>query len=75
MIKDVQCRRCGQSFVPEKVIQQILKVANEKHLELFHELFWLCQNCRRETFAQNLIGSELQKVARVPHVAKRRREK
>ena len=41
----------------------------------FKNLFRLCQNCRKETFAQQLIGSELKRVARVPTVIKRRSEK
>lgn len=75
MVQDVLCRRCGEPFAPQKTFQDILKTISEKHLEPFHDFLVLCQKCRRETFAQQLIGSELQRVARVPHMAKRRREK
>lgn len=69
------CRQCGKPFALEKVFQHISKTISERHLESFRDLFVLCQKCRRETFARQLIGSELRKVGRVPHVAKRRSEK
>lgn len=34
----------------------------------------LCQEYRREAFARQLIGRDFEKIARIPHIAKRRRE-
>jgi anaerobic selenocysteine-containing dehydrogenase len=75
MAEDVLCKRCSNPFISQKSLRQILEIVKEKHLERFRDFFGMCQKCRSETFAQQLIGSQLQKVARIPCVVKRRSEK
>ncbi|MFC1892726.1 molybdopterin-dependent oxidoreductase [Chloroflexota bacterium] len=68
----VICKRCGHVFMSEKMLRQITKIISERNLERFQDSFMLCQTCRRETFAHQLIGSRLEKVDRAPYVTKRR---
>lgn len=75
MAEDVLCERCNQPFVSQKTLQQILETIKKKHLERFEYLFKMCQKCRKEIFVQQLIGSELQRVARFHRRIKRRSKK
>ncbi|MCG6534913.1 MAG: molybdopterin-dependent oxidoreductase, partial [Syntrophales bacterium LBB04] len=75
MNEDVLCERCNEPFIDQKGFQQILTVLKEKRLEQYLGLFKLCPKCRREAFCQELLGSDLRKVARVPTLIKRRNEK
>jgi len=74
MAEAVVCQRCGQEIAPAKVLRHINRTIQEKNLERFNEYWVLCPKCRRETFANQLIGDRLDKVDRVPHVSRRRKE-
>lgn len=74
MGKQVLCRNCGQPFASEKVFNHVCKTVQEKNLIKFQDYLELCPKCRRETFAQNIIGTNLKPVAKVKQVVKRRSE-
>ena len=70
----VSCQRCGELFISLQNHQKILKFAKDKDLDKYQVYFALCQNCRAQSFAEQMIGNNLKRVERVRHVAKRRQE-
>jgi len=68
----VSCQRCKNLFVSLEHHQEILKIAEDKGLGSYRAYFSLCQNCRAQAFAEQMIGNHLEKVKRTEHVAKRR---
>jgi len=70
----VSCQRCKNLFVSLEHHQEILKIAEDKGLGSYRAYFSLCQNCRAQAFAEQMIGNHLEKVKRTEHVAKRRQE-
>ena len=74
MAEGVRCRQCGKPFARQKTFQHIQETIKERHLEQFQDLLMMCQECRRVTLAHQLVGDQLQRVPRVPHMAKRRTE-
>ncbi|MFC1981318.1 molybdopterin-dependent oxidoreductase [Chloroflexota bacterium] len=73
--EQVLCKKCGQTFVSQKIFRQLSRVVGEKNLERFEGRFELCQQCRVQAFAEGLLGNDLERVSKVKHVAKRRSEK
>ena len=73
-VKRMGCKRCGESFISPQLQQKVLKIAKEKGLHHYQSYFELCQKCRAQVFADQLVGDRLEKVVRVTHVAKRKRE-
>jgi len=69
------CQRCGEPFISPRTLQKVFKIANDKDLKNYQDYFFLCQRCRKQRFAEHLVGERLEKVERVKHVAKRRHEK
>lgn len=70
MAEKVPCRKCGRPFISRQEYNHLLRTLGpEKEVGLFA----LCQGCRRETFARNLLSTP-RKVPRVPWVARRRAE-
>ena len=70
----VSCQRCGEAFISLQNHQKILKIAKDKDLDPYQVYFALCQNCRAQFFAEQMIGNSLKKVERVRYSAKRRQE-
>jgi anaerobic selenocysteine-containing dehydrogenase len=70
----VSCQRCGEPFISLQNHQKILRIAKDKNLENYQVYFALCQNCRARSFAEQMIGNNLERVEQVRHVAKRRQE-
>ena len=73
-MKRMGCKRCGESFISPHLQQKILEIAKEKGLHHYQSYFELCQKCRTQVFADQLIGDRLEKVDRVKHIAQRKRE-
>ena len=73
--KQVLCNKCSRPFVSQVIFDKISEIAGRENLEQFQESFLLCQGCKRDGFAGKLIGDNMERVARVKHVAKRRSEK
>jgi anaerobic selenocysteine-containing dehydrogenase len=70
----VSCQRCGEPFISLQNHQKILRIAKDKNLENYQVYFALCQNCRAQSFAEQMIGNNLERVEQIRHVAKRRQE-
>jgi anaerobic selenocysteine-containing dehydrogenase len=73
-VKRTGCKRCGEPFISPQLQQQVLKIAKEKGLDHYQSYFELCQKCRAQTFADQLVGDRLEKVDRVKHAAQRKHE-
>jgi len=71
----VSCQRCGDSFISLQDQGKILKIAKDKGLDKWQVYFTLCQNCRAQVFAEQMIENNLERAERVKHVAKRRHER
>jgi anaerobic selenocysteine-containing dehydrogenase len=71
-MSSVSCKGCGRPFISEEKFKHVLRSLDEKNMDPgMAGFFSLCQECRRGTFARNLLGDSLQRVARVPWVSKR----
>lgn len=71
----ISCQRCGDPFISLQNQRKIFKIAEEKGLDKCQVYFTLCQNCRAQVFAEQMIENNLERAERVKHVAKRRRER
>ena len=73
-VERMGCKRCGEFFISPEMQQKVLKITKEGGLDHYQSYFELCQRCRAQAFVDQLVGDRLERVDRVKHVAKRRRE-
>ena len=64
-IKRMSCKKCGEPFISRNMLQKVLGAAKEKGLDRFQSRFELCQKCRAEAFAAEVIETRLEQVQRV----------
>ncbi len=72
--KPVLCQQCQQPLVSRKYSPQVSNVARKRNLEGFADRYGLCQQCRRQAFAEKLLGNNLEVVPKVRYLPDRRKE-
>ncbi len=69
------CRRCGDPFLVRKDYEAILKIAGKKGLTDQGPTLSLCVKCRRQQFAEQLLGDRLEEGGRHRPPLNRRHER
>ena len=73
IVAQVSCQKCGKPFVSGETHRRLLSILAEKSPPDLVLQYSRCPACRSQLFADTLTDG-LQKVSRVPRVAKRRQE-
>lgn len=73
--KYTPCKRCGKPLILTGTRKKISRSARDERQNIPRDHFSLCPLCKAQVFAEQLIGSSLEKVERVKRVAKRRQDK
>ena len=72
--EEMLCKRCGKSFVSRKMFERISEVVKERNLVKFQDALDLCPRCRKEVFAQQMVGNNLKRALGPKYIPRRRSE-